>query len=386
MIKKQLILATLFFLSLSLIVFSCKDDLYKNPKENLTDPLVIEAKAWFDNQISTNSARTAGDDNKLGKKTPSWAASKTYKVNGYDVVEMPLNYEKTATHSFNGAGGDKGHKDAVLNKLLVFKDKKGVFKMQIMKLVVDLEYLKKVKYDLSKNTLLRKVNNFTGLELIYDWDEKYLFGRQFDKGFLKGFVEISDVKKKGGKIAGIACIDWYWNSYVEGVLVNSTYVFSTCGESGGGNGGDDIMINLPDLNPCEAVYITTFPLQAAGSFYNAIIAREVADAVACGGWGQADDVSINAFKHAYWNALNVRTIGNAHATAAGHAHECIGNSVSNRMDRFNNALGRSIALNNPDADESELRQIIANSICNGEGRIVNSAGLLATSNCFNICP
>ena len=54
----------------------------------------------------------------------------------------------------------------------------------------------------------------------------------------------------------------------------------------------------------------------------------------------------DAFRHAYWNALLTRNVSAAHAEAFTTLHEQVGGgaALANTMDLHNNAVGRSIAL------------------------------------------
>ncbi|MCE7055889.1 hypothetical protein LZF95_14505 [Algoriphagus sp. AGSA1] len=92
----------------------------------------------------------------------------------------------------------------------------------------------------------------------------------------------------------------------------------------------------------------------------------------------------DAFRHAYWNALNTKRIGIASAALFGTAHECQRPTANleTAMDYYNNDVGRTIALNNPNASDNLLADYVLQSLHNGELKIIShlDSNGLATSN------
>jgi hypothetical protein len=95
----------------------------------------------------------------------------------------------------------------------------------------------------------------------------------------------------------------------------------------------------------------------------------------------AEDGHNDAFRHACWNAMMTSRFGEDFAVSFGTAHEARpGNQASREaMDLFNNALGRRIATQNPDASEAELAELIFDAIENGEAMVIDGSGNLAYS-------
>ncbi|QFZ54380.1 hypothetical protein FEZ18_06030 [Oceanihabitans sp. IOP_32] len=107
--------------------------------------------------------------------------------------------------------------------------------------------------------------------------------------------------------------------------------------------------------------------------------------------GRAD-----AFRHAYWNALNVILLGDSLASSLAAAHEDKPSSYANdfkekQMDLFNNQVGRTKS-NWFSNGYSSLSESILDAITNGElrflsnllgggdsGRATNSSSLIPTS-------
>lgn len=105
---------------------------------------------------------------------------------------------------------------------------------------------------------------FSGAVLYYDVQGQLTGSQVYEAGQLQpkatanlaardegqGSPSPNKVIRECGEALGIpACIDWYWQTYVNGVLVEEDYMFTTCcsGSSGGGNG----VSSGPALTSCE---------------------------------------------------------------------------------------------------------------------------------------
>src|SRR5690554_5031335 len=91
----------------------------------------------------------------------------------------------------------------------------------------------------------------------------------------------------------------------------------------------------------------------------------------------------DAFRHAYWMALNTQEAGEEFSQKWGDAHEYSTpvNEVSTDlyMDIHNNDVGIEIGKNNPDASPEEIRNIILDRIDNGDLLIINENNKLIKS-------
>jgi hypothetical protein len=83
------------------------------------------------------------------------------------------------------------------------------------------------------------------------------------------------------------------------------------------------------------------------------------------GWGDISD----AFRHAYWNALNAKLAGFSFAEKYGLAHETDplpGEKADLYMDIHNNYIGLNIVKENPNIGDKQLSELIKTKIKNGE--------------------
>ncbi|MBD2068844.1 hypothetical protein H6F93_15150 [Leptolyngbya sp. FACHB-671] len=90
----------------------------------------------------------------------------------------------------------------------------------------------------------------------------------------------------------------------------------------------------------------------------------------------------DAFRHAYANSLLTKEFGEEWTSQFATAHEAIPDNPPNReaMDLYNNEVGRRIAVENPDASEAELAQLIRRAVDNGELVVLDQNGEPAWSN------
>ena len=97
----------------------------------------------------------------------------------------------------------------------------------------------------------------------------------------------------------------------------------------------------------------------------------------------------DAFRHAFFNAINSKSTSPTIAKKFGDAHECdvpASEQSAKEMDLFNNELGRAIFSDNPTASTSELANLICESIELGNMVILDNPGdgnsnIISSENC-----
>ena len=96
---------------------------------------------------------------------------------------------------------------------------------------------------------------------------------------------------------------------------------------------------------------------------------------------QGNDGHRDAFRHAYWNALQTRQFGAEWTEQFATAHEGRPDNPMDReaMDLYNNEVGRNIAIAHPDATEAELADLVMQAMENGELIVIDADGELAWS-------
>jgi hypothetical protein len=76
----------------------------------------------------------------------------------------------------------------------------------------------------------------------------------------------------------------------------------------------------------------------------------------------------DAFRHALWNALNARDIGEGDAKKFANAHEATPKQPDEerKMDLHNNAVGRESGANNPDSSDENMAGLILDALDTGK--------------------
>ena len=88
------------------------------------------------------------------------------------------------------------------------------------------------------------------------------------------------------------------------------------------------------------------------------------------------DNHTDAFRHTYWNALMTQRFGEQWTKDFATAHERLpaNPATAEAMDLYNNELGRSIAVANPDASPEELAGLVEQAVNNGDTVVIAPGG------------
>ncbi len=94
-----------------------------------------------------------------------------------------------------------------------------------------------------------------------------------------------------------------------------------------------------------------------------------------------NDGQRDAFRHAYWNAMLTSEFGAEWTAQFATAHEALPGNPATReaMDLYNNEVGRQIALDNPDATDQELADLVMDAVHDGRLVVIDQKGDLAWS-------
>jgi RHS repeat-associated protein len=148
-----------------------------------------------------------------------------------------------------------------------------------------------------------------------------------------------------------------------------------------------------EARPEEIAYALLNPLDALQVDANR---QKAVTAAQNSGLPNARDGQQDAFRHAFWNALNSRDIGAGNAEPFATIHETgmtnPANDPSNpsydpiaiQMDLFNNAIGRKIGALNPNATDEELAALVMQALANGELKVVTNIGAANTSKTLGV--
>lgn len=161
-------------------------------------------------------------------------------------------------------------------------------------------------------------------------------------------------------------VDWYLVTYVDGKELSREYLYSkvVCEkdsilpEGGGGSSSPEDDQSYDDWNrltECEKEFFKSNPSTVFSVTENRKKAEEATSRLFpnCG----LRNTLADAFRHAYFSALNTKSIGYSNASKLGDAHECETPSSEldeKIMDLKNNSWGYNYSLNHLNLTESQF--------------------------------
>lgn len=100
---------------------------------------------------------------------------------------------------------------------------------------------------------------------------------------------------------------------------------------------------------------------------------------------QQDDHT-DAFRHVYWNAMMTQEFGEDWTNEYTSKHEGRDDNkaVREAMDLHNNEIGRTIALQNPDASREELKDLTEQAVARGDAVLINQDQSLSWTNTVDV--
>lgn len=257
--RNKLILGKLIILlTFSLLLInSCRKD-EKNTQQTILLPDVSLARSWYE---STYPAVTGGDKKSTSaihpKGTfldlsqfikPDWQHPVSYVKQSKGVIELPIDPGSKISSTLKNIVNNNTYADKANSRssFIFLKDKNG-YKAYIMTIIADASYLKNDLSKLANNSYRKHDADFSGLVLYFTPKGKYLNGYRYTNGKLiiaspanKAQTTATKSNKLKVNKEEPVCIDWYWDTYVDGELVSEEYLYTTCSggdDTGGGGGG-----------------------------------------------------------------------------------------------------------------------------------------------------
>lgn len=334
--------------------------------------------------------------------------------------------------------------EASFDRLLIYRNKTtGTTDQRIITYIPEIEYLRRHKGDISHNQINKLDEDFEGFIEYKKWDGTRLYLLKIQNGKTLGRINLlKDFTKKtrGATTNSIVCEtytteNWgmscvsadpegyieYCEPYIIGVTTHEFCYdngltgdpcidYGDCGTGDpcidygmncpgnpapepGELSNDQILANLFEDNPefreaydrlnaSEKSLALQHPMAAYSVFLNSRTAETVTAAVFSGSATLHNDIA-DAFRHAFWNALNAHDIGAYLAKGFADAHENFPNNpdLEKSMDLINNNIGRNTALeliSLGQYSEDNIRNVLIDKAENG-GLIMIENGMLVST-------
>lgn len=231
-------------------LFGCKREALTNEPVVQQNSVSEKVRAWFEKQPAplTNSIGKAIVESDFSISKPVWEKTKFYPNENIYITPVALSSKnidaKSTVYKFLLASGQANGDISGGSYFYVMADKKDqALNSPAQNLTPDFFLLKKIP------------GEFSGAIMQYDLKNNIIFSKHYEEGKPTGKTDKLSYKKNDpGNISGFAnpnecggettqvCIDWYWQTWVNGVLVYEEYLYTSCscvvtGGGGGGGGG-----------------------------------------------------------------------------------------------------------------------------------------------------
>lgn len=290
---KYLVRFTLFALFFGIFIFSCKHEIQQT--ELILPHNVIlsvdEAQRWFESQPDSIITLKPGRIGNTMKLKNDWRFAHESQNDTLGVVDVAilskgrfgflhpdgkLSLERT---------GNKKYLNSLSRHIVQKNTKNGRIESFIMTMIASSEYLEKQNFDLTNNTYLKRLKDFTGFVFYHSVSGEFVNGWNYFKGKVVGKctqVEVNNsplnLKKADCMAVTVTlynqfCTDWYENgcrymyTTCEDRTIEDEFYFISClyepGSGGIDSGGD--YIPLPVLVPCSGDPIINPKIASSGA-------------------------------------------------------------------------------------------------------------------------
>lgn len=251
----------ILYIAFIAVLVSCK-------KENAPSVTAVnkttqqKLQTWFESQSKLNPS---GIQPVLGSNTPNWG--ETEFVEGENMFITPVVFNKNRNAAKYFVAADNGKDEFKNGRYYVVLNEAGGNLSSAENLIVS-----DIKND------VKQLGNFSGAVLEYDFNNSFVKSKHYKNGnetnqkdALAYKTKNNAVKEKEIAVSNLAscaegeeqvCIDWYWQTYINGVLYLEEYVFTTCSCFYSGSGGGE-------TNPGESGVCSMTATQAQ-NFINSI--------------------------------------------------------------------------------------------------------------------
>jgi hypothetical protein len=412
--KKIQLVVLVFFLSLAFI--SCqKTSVNEQTNEVISEKNIANLKTWYENKVTENlNAKSNLRQPSQGKI--NWDEAIIMNNNkGYLIpitVKSKLSITKFLQISTDNAKGNS--------------DGEYVY-------IIDNDILTKTSKDYKAQSELldrnEKPDNFNGAIIRYSIKNELQSSLYFENGSASSsknkiiaFKEIENKSIPTNTSENILarCWGYFLNTYIDGILVDSQLLYVSCtseqqwtdtieGDGSGGGGGtpttwigqengypfgwwtDPIWIQAnikmgkdEGPNPAEIALIMQYPVAAL--FINNNAGKAEDETIVKFGTNGLNNQS-DAFRHAYWQALNTKSVGGYMTLLFSSAHETSTPnqfSLEKEMDIHNNLIGIALYNSNPGLTNAQYSLLVWNAGQNGN--LVYLTPINYNSTCYWGCP
>jgi len=254
------------FLITAFIIHSCKKDSTNQSSANITNPAVSQAKQWYESTYpvttTLNSKQTTQSVNQISNVPfdytqhlkPDWQHAATYNRLGAAVIEIPLDAssDKVASDFRDMTNNKVIYKQQYSRSTFLLLNYGTGYNAYIMTIIADSTYLKGNLSKLANNTYRKHDADFSGVVMYFTPKGAFVSSFGYYNGKLlpplaqsntSGTQAVQSLNTSALKPDEESnCLAWFLDTYVDGELQSSVYLYTTCSQnssSGGGGGGGE---------------------------------------------------------------------------------------------------------------------------------------------------
>lgn len=375
--KNKFLKVIMLFALLTVMFFSCRkeyDNLFK-----LKSIEIENAQTWFENYkpfefgLEFTNLKSSKQNS-----MPDWEYAFCTDIADYKTVEMPIKtqgrfgfVDKESKEAYKSTHDERYIKSQT--RLVILTEKKSNNSIGfLMTIIPDKGFREKSGFKSYTSTYKNWQKGFSGYILYHSIDGKFENGWKFENGTVAKKVE--QKKDKGGKSVeqiSSTCTDFYmdnwymdctdWYTEREGPdeytgtscgspYVEQQYLYTECYsdyvDQGGSFNPPEPNIDIEGYNTLtaeERVLVVNNPFAALVIASNRIRAENKTEEIfTLNGHNDKSD----AFRHAYFQALNVISVGYDLTSQFAWAHEQNPDQpeIEKQMDLYNNSVGMDIGL------------------------------------------
>jgi len=185
----------------------------------------------------------------------------------------------------------------------------------------------------------------------------------------QGCLTTSDISEGDNSISEEECVQNYYNNFVNDyeldipktmeIAIKKIGCVDNFEEEAWKLILEDFTVFNEPGNPCEEELVLEYPVQAYKIWINSKAAQSMTEERFAGQGMDNHLDCADAFRHAFFNALNAIDVGEDIALLFSDAHECGGTDNDANMDYHNNSEGHKIGINFPNVGPN----VIADRVC-----------------------
>ena len=261
-----------------LVIHSCKKDKPEQQTPAITDPLIAQARQWYESTYPVHSGTNVSSrlaTQSVGTNTafdltqaikPNWLRGVRYSKLNQDVIQLPVDSPASVNFDLKNMSAGTIYSDKKYSRtyFLIMNDG-NAYQAYVMTVIADPSYVKNDLSKLSHNTYQSYDADFSGIVLYFTPKGDYINGYAYQNGQLldapvdqaannQTVQSTSSGRLKIDVSEPPTCYDYYFITYDQetGEILSAEYLYTLCNNGGSSGGGSSSGgVPAPPAPPCK---------------------------------------------------------------------------------------------------------------------------------------